>query len=578
MTRKRARYQEPIAVCSGCGRERRCRGATTATPLCNTCRRNGDGKWTAPVALCTVCERVRPCLHARTDWPICRPCAAADPARREVCASCARLAFVAARSSAGPECPTCRRRRMRTTITCSGCRCQARPSASTPGCCERCAGERVAQVCRGCGAEHGNYADGRCPRCVLRARIENLTRSGDPAAVEALGGYLAAFVATPNASSALNWMTCSNSYETLRELIAGTIPLTHDALDTVDRGMSTIYLREGLVRHGALPKRPTQTAALAAFIARQLPRVPDGPDRLHLHTFATWKVQHDLSQAERRGTARPSSHQVAQKNIRVATDLLLWLAQQKLALQDLHQEHLDYWLADGSGDRRRVRAFIVWAVRAKITGPLTAPAPVTRAHTDPLRQSQRLELLRTLLTDEALDLRDRVAGCLVLLFAQRVSRIVFITIDDLEQRDGQVFLTLGREPLLLPEPLATLTQRLKDSLPTAAVDARSGWLFPGRWPDTHLTEHHLRDRLHRLGLRNGPARTSAAAELGQRLPAAVLADLLGFAENTAERWIQLANGDWTRYAAARATTPNPPRPRSSRRRRPPGSDDVRNAS
>jgi hypothetical protein len=117
-------------------------------------------------------------------------------------------------------------------------------------------------------------------------------------------------------------MTCSSSYETLRELIAGAIPLTHEALDAVDRGMSTIYFRAALVRHGALPERPAQTAALAAFIAGQLPPVPDGPDRLHLHAFATWKVQHDLSQAERRGPPGPSSHQVAQKNVRVATDLL----------------------------------------------------------------------------------------------------------------------------------------------------------------------------------------------------------------------------------------------------------------
>lgn len=557
MSRRRARYQEPIAVCSSCGRERRCRGAKTARPLCNTCRHKDDPKWVAPTRLCTVCQRIRPCLHARTERPICRPCAAADPSRRELCTSCATLAFVAARSSAGPECANCRRRRMKATIACSGCGRHARPSVSAPGRCERCAGERVAQVCRGCGAEKGNYADGLCPRCVLQARIEDLTQAGDPAAVAALSGYLAAFVATPNASSALNWMTCSSSYETLRELIAGAIPLTHETLDTVDRGMSTIYLRAELVHHGALPARPAQTATLAAFIARQLPRVPDGPDRLHLHAFATWKVQHDLSQAERRGSARPNSHQVAQKNIRVATDLLLWLSQHNIALHDLHQEHLDYWLADGSGDRRRVRAFIVWAVRTKITGPLTAPAPATKTHTDPLQAPERLELLRTLLTDDALDLRDRVAGCLVLLFAQHVSRIVFITIDEIEERDSQVFLSLGREPLLLPEPLATLTQRLKDSLP-ATTDIRSRWLFPGRWPDTHLTEHHLRDRLHRLGLRNGPARTAAAAELGQRLPAAVLADLLGFAENTAERWTQLANGDWTRYAAARATTPNPP--------------------
>ena len=49
------------------------------------------------------------------------------------------------------------------------------------------------------------------------------------------------------------------------------------------------------------------------------------------------------------------------------------------------------------------------------------------------------------------------------------------------------------------------------------------------------------------------ARNAAALNLGQALPAAILADLLGFAENTTERWTQLANGDWTRYAATRAT-------------------------
>jgi hypothetical protein len=57
----------------------------------------------------------------------------------------------------------------------------------------------------------------------------------------------------------------------------------------------------------------------------------------------------------------------------------------------------------------------------------------------------------------------------------------------------------------------------------------------------------------RLGIKSLSARNAAALNLGQALPAAILADLLGFAENTTERWTQLANGDWTRYAATRAT-------------------------
>ena len=36
---QRAGYVEPVAVCTVCGRERRCRGARAGTPVCHTCRR-----------------------------------------------------------------------------------------------------------------------------------------------------------------------------------------------------------------------------------------------------------------------------------------------------------------------------------------------------------------------------------------------------------------------------------------------------------------------------------------------------------------------------------------------------------
>jgi hypothetical protein len=67
----------------------------------------------------------------------------------------------------------------------------------------------------------------------------------------------------------------------------------------------------------------------------------------------------------------------------------------------------------------------------------------------------------------------------------------------------------------------------------------------------------MRERLQRLGIKALPARNSAVLQLGQAVPAAILADLLGFAESTTERWTQLAGGDWTRYAAARANNTQP---------------------
>jgi hypothetical protein len=61
-------------------------------------------------------------------------------------------------------------------------------------------------------------------------------------------------------------------------------------------------------------------------------RLPDGPDRVHLRTFAIWKVQHDLARTERQGRIKRTSQHFARTKIRVSTDLLLWLSEQHMAL------------------------------------------------------------------------------------------------------------------------------------------------------------------------------------------------------------------------------------------------------
>jgi hypothetical protein len=433
---------------------------------------------------------------------------------------------------------------MHSKITCDRCQRQARPSAAQPGGCERCAGERVAQVCRQCGAEEQNYAAGRCGGCSLRARVEQLIATADPGVAQALGSYLAALASSSKPLSTLNWMTTSRGYRILRELLTGEIPLTHQALDEVDTTDTTRHLRAELVRHGALPARSERTAELALLIDREVLRVPEGPDRVHLRTFATWKVHHDLARKERQGTARRHSDMGARVKVRVAADLLVWLVEHELTLAGLEQEHLDWWLADGAEHRKRVRAFITWTVRHHITAPLTVLPPATRRHADPLDPDRRRALLKRLLADEQLDLRDRVAGLLIVVLSQRISHLVLLTGDDVQERDGQVLLAVGRDPILLPEPLATLTRALKHA-------ADSKWLFHGGRGGNHLSEVYMRERLVKLGIKALPARNAATSRLARRLPAAILADLLGFADNTAERWTKLAAGDWTRYAASR---------------------------
>jgi hypothetical protein len=247
-----------------------------------------------------------------------------------------------------------------------------------------------------------------------------------------------------------------------------------------------------------------------------------------------------------------SSHKAVRTQISVAADLIGWLHADGLTLRSLRQEHLDLWLAEGSSTRRWIRAFLKWAHRGGLVPALQTPAPEPRGHTDPLYGEQRLRIVGTLLTNESMDLRDRVAGSLLLIFAQPITRIAKLTIDDIVDDDRPVRIRLGRDPLELPEPLGGLAVELKQKRPGLATTAAGGgaqWLFPGLRLDSPIHPEQLRRRLQRLGITARSARAAALMHLAQSLPAAILADLLGISEHRASGWTRAANGDWARYAA-----------------------------
>lgn len=509
--------------------------------------------WQPPIATCSLCGRERPCHHARTDAPVCRPCRAGRLARREPCAGCGKTKRVVARTPAGPECSACQTRRLKASLDCGRCGRRGRPSVSDPRVCERCAGEPVRHVCRTCGAEEHNYADGRCARCILAERLRALADAGDVRAVERLAPYLTALRDGAKPWSVLNWMTVSAGYQTLAELARGETELSHEGLDSVRRGQSTAYLRAALIRAGVLAARDEQTAKLDAFIRAQAARLPDGEDRTQLRAFATWQVQHDLKRRERRGQTTRASERLARTQISVAVELIRWLHAHDTTLRELRQEDLDRWLADGATTRRRIRAFLTWARRGGLLPALEAHWAEPRGHSDPLDTDQRLRLIGTLLADDALDLRDRVAGCLLLVFAQPLTRLARLTVDDVDDHARPVRLRLGADPLELPEPLGALVAELKQRRPglaTTAADDRHAWLFPGLRLDAPLHPEHLRRRLRTLGITARPGRAAALMHLAQTLPPAILADLLGISESRAADWSRAATGDWARYAAA----------------------------
>lgn len=183
------------------------------------------------------------------------------------------------------------------------------------------------------------------------------------------------------------------------------------------------------------------------------------------------------------------------------------------------------------------------------------PEPVPRK--DPAHEidpAEQLALARTLLHEpDSASIEDRAAACLLLLYAQPAAKIVTLTTDDLEVRDGDTYLALGDEPVLLIPPLDALVTALPIAKPfgAASILADSRWLFAGKNAGTHLHPASLMRRMHQLGIHARASRNTALLHLASTTPPAVFASLIGLSIGTATRWASLAGASWNNYAALR---------------------------
>ena len=245
-------------------------------------------------------------------------------------------------------------------------------------------------------------------------------------------------------------------------------------------------------------------------------------------------------------------HGVARRNITAAVTFLNWLTARDLTLASCPQGDLDGWMAAASTSQRGPAGhFIRWAKNQKLTS-LDFPATRWPGPTRVIDAEGRWAQARRLLHDDTLQPGDRVAGLLVLLYAQQPAAISRLTVDHVQASEGVVRLRLGREPVVVPEPLATLVLHL-----VITRQGRRHHRGPG-----HLTLAAARraarpagqplppsERLHQIGIQPGPARSTALFQLATELPAAILARMLGIHIDVAVAWQRASAGDWMTYAA-----------------------------
>lgn len=195
--------------------------------------------------------------------------------------------------------------------------------------------------------------------------------------------------------------------------------------------------------------------------------------------------------------------------------------------------------------------FIRWAHTNKLTS-VRVGARRWMGPTRPLDDQRRWDIARRLLHDDTLKPDDRLAGLLVLLYAQTPAAICRMTVIDFELDVDPVRLHLGSSPIHLPEPVADLARLVSSNRKghaTIGALTPSIWLFPGGRPGRPISIGQLAQRLNRLGIRPGAAHSTALFQLATEIPAAILGRTLGIHTDVAVSWQRLSAGDWTNYAA-----------------------------
>jgi len=387
-----------------------------------------------------------------------------------------------------------------------------------------------------------------CARCALRRHLDQLIPPEPAGALH----LLREAILRAEPVTTRRWLI--RAHELLTGLHQGSIRLEHSTLDGLPQRKAVEHLRALLISTGILPPDPGRELR---WLENGIPELLGDLNAQH-HQITTrwirWAVLPRLRRLAERGHQLTVVVRNERRKIEQVVVFLLLLEADSRVLPDCSQYDIDVWFAGTGAIRSRLRPFLVWAQRHRhLPAQLTLPRSYKGAPSAPVDSEQRWRIAQQLVTDTTIDPVDRVAGALIVLYAQPLERIVTLTTDDviLTDHDG-VQLRLGPDPLDLPEPFATLIRRLphkrRDS---TAQQLPNPWLFASSHAGRHLDANVLGDRLRQIGIPARRMRLAAAEQLCREIPPAMLAGVLGLHTATVARATAQTSGQWSNYPADR---------------------------
>lgn len=388
-----------------------------------------------------------------------------------------------------------------------------------------------------------------CDRCKLGHYLDVVIPADPPGALAALRSAI--LKAEPLAT--MRWLRRAG--ELLTALDNGTIDLTHSTLDDLPRRLSVEYLRALLIETAILPAdEGGGIRRLQSDIDRRT-RVLTEQHRRVITRWMRWKVLPGLRRRADDGHDLVVPVRNERRKVLATIEFLAWLQERERALDGATQHDIDDWFGGTGAIRWTVRTFMAWAQREReMPRRLVLPPAHIGTRNPPVDAEERWRLAKELMDNDSLDPVDRVAGALVVLYAQPMTRIVKLTMSDVVIEGDNVLLRLGPDPLELPEPLASLIQKLPHSRRcSTAQQLPNPWLFPGGHAGKHILATSLGIRLRSIGIQSVRMRVAATEQLSREVAPTVLTGVLGLSAAHAVRAAAKAAGDWTDYAATRST-------------------------
>ncbi|KRF18373.1 recombinase XerD [Nocardioides sp. Soil796] len=427
------------------------------------------------------------------------------------------------------------------------------PNADGHPICSTCAVIPYDFHCERCDVEAGHHRGRLCARCSLRDDLHGLL--GGTPHNPALVGLVDALCASDRPESIIVWKRSTKVQELLRGLGDGAISVSHEGLDSVPC-KQTEHLRALLQHHELLPQRDVYLPRFEQWIEAKLEGLPDDV-RQPVQQFATW---HHLRRIRAKAVAGASTRgpvHSAKQEITETVKFLLWLHETyQRSAATCTQQDVDEWLATGPTTRSAIRTFFVRAKKDRLNTTVTVQHRSAKASPS-LSQDQRLAWIQELLTGTSESLPYRVAGMLLLLYAQPLVKVVAFPASIVDDSDSGMTITLGTHPTDVPEPFATLIRTHLGARPNLRTGAGpdSPWLFPSTLAGRHLHPNTVMDRLRDLGVNLLGARNRAIGELVLECPPSLVADALGYSYQVAFLHADKAAEPWARYAGRSIMSP-----------------------